>query len=87
MQKNRFSHDVAQLKSIYRGIDKKGFSDKNLDRNLTAELQKALKSNQRIFNTVKFLNFRMPENFAVIYLIFKKRGQTFGYSVKKMQME
>ena len=31
-------------------------------------------------NTVKFLNFRMSENFAVIYLIFRKRGQTLGYS-------
>ena len=36
--------------------------------------------------TVKFLNFRMPENFAVNYLKFKKRGQSFGYFVKKMQM-
>ena len=26
--------------------------------------------------TVKFLNFGMPENFAVIYLNFKQRGQT-----------
>ena len=31
-------------KSIYSRIEKKGFGDKNLDRNLTAELQKALKS-------------------------------------------
>ena len=38
-------------------------------------------------NTVKFLNFLMPENFSVIYLKFKKRGQTSGYFVKKMQME
>ena len=37
--------------------------------------------------TVKFLNFRTPENFAVIYLKFKQRGQTFGYFVKMMQME
>ena len=37
--------------------------------------------------TVKFLNFRTPENFAVIYLKFKQRGQTLGYFVKKMQME
>ena len=28
-------------------------------------------------STVKFLNFRTPENFAVIYLKLKKRGQTF----------
>ena len=38
-------------------------------------------------DTVKFLNFQMPENFAVIYLKFKKRGQTSGYLVKKMQMK
>ena len=37
--------------------------------------------------TVKFLNFRTPENFAVIYLKFKQRGETLGYFVKKMQME
>ena len=30
-----------------------------------------------ILATVKVLNFRMPENFAVIYLKFKHRGQTF----------
>ena len=33
--------------------------------------------------TVKFLNFPTPENFAVIYLKFKQRGQTLGYFVKK----
>ena len=38
-------------------------------------------------NTVKFLNFWMPENFAVIYLSFKKRDQISGYFVKKLQME
>ena len=27
-------------------------------------------------NTVKFLNFGTPENFAKIYLKFKQRGQT-----------
>ena len=34
-------------------------------------------------SNVKFLNFRMPENLAVIYLNFKQRGQTFGYFIKK----
>ena len=34
---------------------------------------------------VKFLNFRTPENFAVIYLKFKQRGQILGYVVKKIQ--
>ena len=38
-------------------------------------------------NTVKFLNFRTPENFAVIFLKFKQRGQTLQYFIKTMQME
>ena len=29
------------------------------------------------------VNFRTPENFAVIYLKFKQRGKTLGYFVKK----
>ena len=33
--------------------------------------------------TVKFLNFRTPENYAVIYLKFKHRSQILGYFVKK----
>ena len=37
--------------------------------------------------TTKFLNFRKPEDFAVIYLKFRQRGQTLGYFFKKMQME
>ena len=41
----------------------------------------------QLLPTVKFQNFRMPENVAAIYLKFKKRGQTFGYFIKKMQME
>ena len=36
-----------------------------------------------IDTTVKFLNFWKPENFAVIYLKFKKRGQTFGFICQK----
>ena len=40
------------------------------DTNPPAQLQKQ--------TTLKFLNFRTPENFAVIYLKFKKIGQTFG---------
>ena len=35
------------------------------------------------FNTVKFLNFRTPENFAVFYLKFEQRGQTLGYFFEK----
>ena len=38
-------------------------------------------------STLKFLNFPPPEDFAVIYLKFKKRGQNFIYFVKKMPME
>ena len=37
--------------------------------------------------TVKFLNFRTPKNFAVIYLKFKQKTQTLGYLVKKMPLE
>ena len=37
--------------------------------------------------TVKFLNFQMPEIFAVFYLKFKLKAQPLGYFVKKMQME
>ena len=37
--------------------------------------------------TGKFLNFRTPKNFAVIYLKFKQRSQTLVYFVKMMQME
>ena len=40
-----------------------------------------------LVSTIKFLNFRTPENFAVIYLKINQRGQTLGYFVKKMQME
>ena len=38
-------------------------------------------------HTVKFLDFWMPENFAVIYLKFKQRSQILGYFIKKIQME
>ena len=38
-------------------------------------------------NIGKFLNFWEASKFAVIYLKFKKRGQTFGYFMEKMQME
>ena len=49
-------------------------------------LSKLVKSVPRR-DTVKFLNFRTPENFAVIYLKFKQRGQTLVCFIKKMQME
>ena len=38
-------------------------------------------------DTVKFLNFRTPENFAVIYLKFKQRGHALRIFLKKMKME
>ena len=37
--------------------------------------------------TVKFLNFRMQENFAVIYLKFKQKAQTLWYLVEMMPMK
>ena len=33
----------------------------------------------KILTTIKFLNFGTPENFDVIYLRFKQRGQTLGF--------
>ena len=36
-------------------------------------------------STVKFLNFRMPENIAVIYPKFKQRHQIIGNFIKKVQ--
>ena len=41
----------------------------------------------QVLSTVKFLNFRMSENFAVIYLKFKRTGQSLGYFIKMMQLE
>ena len=38
-------------------------------------------------NSVKFLNFGTPEIFAVIYLKFKQRGQTYRVFFKIVQME
>ena len=38
-------------------------------------------------STVNFINFQMPEIFAVICLKFKQIGQTLGYFVQNMQME
>ena len=37
----------------------------------------------KIVSTVKFLNFRMPENFAVIYLKFKEKGQNVCVFLRK----
>ena len=34
--------------------------------------------------TVKFLNFRTPENFAVNTLKFKQKSQTLRYFIKKI---
>ena len=44
--------------------------------NMTAQLSVLLLFLFFIGFTVKFLNFRMLENFAEIYLKFKQRGQT-----------
>ena len=40
-----------------------------------------------IYITVKFQNFWTAENFAIIYLNFKERGQILRYFIKKVQME
>ena len=48
--------------------------------------ESVIQSKKNVF-TVKFLNFRTPENIAVIYLKFKQRGQTLECFAKKMQME
>ena len=52
-------------------------------------LQRRIKTSPgtTLTGTVKFLNFRTPEYFAVNYLKFKQRGQTLGNFDKKMQME
>ena len=42
---------------------------------------------REVSKLTKFLNFLMPENFVVIYLKLKQRGQTTGHLVKKMPME
>ena len=39
-----------------------------------------------MMDTVKFLNFQTPENFAVMALKFKQRGQTVKDFVTKMLM-
>ena len=41
--------------------------------------------NAYMVSTVKFLNFQTPENFAVIYLKFKQRGQNLRYFIKMIQ--
>ena len=37
----------------------------------------------KLLNTVKFLNFRKPENFAVIYLKFKQRPNLMVFCQKE----
>ena len=36
---------------------------------------------QRKYYTVKFLNFRVPENYVVIYLKFKQRGWSISHHI------
>ena len=36
-----------------------------------------------VLSTLKFLNFRMPENFAVIYLKFKQKAQNLRFFCQK----
>ena len=51
------------------------------------KMKKEEKNIKGITITVKFLIVRTPENFALIYLKLRKRGQTLLYFVIKMHME
>ena len=54
---------------------------------LPGELNGKIFKKVSLDSTVKFLNFCIPENFAVIYLKFKQAGQILEYFVKMIQME
>ena len=76
---DRFSHNEAQI------LQNK-LADEIIHTQVINEI--ILQGNDRLpVSTLKFLNFWTLENLTVIYLKFKTRGQTFGYFVKKMQME
>ena len=76
---DRFSHNEAQI------LQNK-LADEIIHTQVINEI--ILQGNDRLpVSTLKFLNFWTLEILTVIYLKFKKRGQTFGYFVKKMQME
>ena len=66
---------------------KKKYHDTDTNRFLGSQFGITGGQTLEMLNTVKFLNFRMPENIVVIYLKFKQRGQILGYFIKKMQME
>ena len=77
---SRTEEEEAKIRELEKNLRKeKERSDKLETDYLTLKVK-----NQ---HTVKFLNFRMPKNFAVIYLKFKERGQTLGYFVIKMTVE
>ena len=55
---------------------------------ISYHLQRCLEKMQpEQVDTVKFLNFLTPKNFAVSYLKFKQSSQTLGYFVKMVQSE
>ena len=54
--------------------------------NVNCHASDGRKVSQMLF-TIKYFNFRTTENFAVIYLKFKKRDQASGYFVKMIEME
>ena len=66
----------------------KGFKCEGVEgHNIVQLLQEAIQRRGVRMNYHKFLNFRTPENFVVIFLKFKQGGQSLGYFIKRMQME
>ena len=71
--KSRFSHDAAQIKNIMSNSQEKQPKLQPLKTLLTID-------------TIKFLNFRSPENLAVIYLKLKKEAKAMGISSKRCKL-
>ena len=76
---------MFQFNTITENLD---LSDNYVEGEGATHIARMLKENAFITSlvsqvTVVFLNFRTPQNFAVIYLKFKLRGKTLGYSSKK----
>ena len=83
---------LVKPKELRNKTDEKNKMKNNFQYLSKLLLQSIYSKTLRIMNgtknsTVKFLNFRMPENFAVIYPKFTQKAQTLGYLVKKMPME
>ena len=82
-------HDLRYLAGllIHTGMTYvlQSISNKNILNNNKAGFNQS-EPHQEI-TTVKFLNFRTPENFAAIYLKFKQRDQTYRVFCQMVQME